>query len=142
VAGFGGTCLINRCLPALLPTSTVIQPTSCLAFYPAYAAINLVIVGALATPFSNLTIQHPAGPFLNDPQGILGPIWPILFVAIACGAISGWHSLVSSSSSSKQLDVETDALPVGGGAMLSEGLLALASLIAYMVLLPSDFAGR
>jgi len=51
-----------------------------------------------------------------------------------CGAISGWHSLVSSSSSSKQLDVETDALPVGGGAMLSEGMLALASLIAYMVL--------
>jgi carbon starvation protein len=84
----------------------------------------------------------PAGPFLFDPQGILGPIWPILFVAIACGAISGWHSLVSSSSSSKQLDIETDALPVGGGAMLSEGLLALASLIAYMVLAPSFFVGR
>src|SRR5437899_7415127 len=89
-----------------------------------------------------ISIQMPSGPFLFDPQGILGPIWPILFVAIACGAISGWHSLVSSSSSSKQLDVETDALPVGGGAMLSEGLLALASLIAYMVLLPKDFVGR
>jgi carbon starvation protein len=96
----------------------------------------------LKLPSAPISVQMPAGPFLFDPQGILGPIWPILFVAIACGAISGWHSLVSSSSSSKQLDIETDALPVGGGAMLSEGLLALASLIAYMVLAPSFFVGR
>src|SRR5437870_1716723 len=123
-------------LAAILPTPTFIQPTNYLAFYPAYAAIILILVGALATPFTNIKVQMPAGPFLFDPQGILGPIWPILFVAIACGAISGWHSLVSSSSSSKQLDIETDALPVGGGAMLSEGLLALGSLIAYMVLTP------
>jgi len=136
VAVWGGICVLILYLAAILPTPTFIQPTNYLAFYPAYAAIILIIVGALATPFTNVTIQLPAGPFLNDPQGILGPIWPILFVAIACGAISGWHSLVSSSSSSKQLDLETDALPVGGGAMLSEGLLALASLIAYMVLTP------
>jgi len=129
-------------LAAILPTPTFIQPTNYLAFYPAYAAIILILVGALATPFTNISVQMPAGPFLFDPQGILGPIWPILFVAIACGAISGWHSLVSSSSSSKQLDIETDALPVGGGAMLSEGLLALGSLIAYMVLAPSFFVGR
>ena len=129
-------------LAAILPTPTFIQPTNYLAFYPAYAAIILILVGALATPFTNIKVQMPAGPFLFDPQGILGPIWPILFVAIACGAISGWHSLVSSSSSSKQLDIETDALPVGGGAMLSEGLLALGSLIAYMVLAPSFFVGR
>jgi len=129
---------------AVLPTPTFVQPTNYLAFYPAYAAIILIIIGALATPFVTppISVQMPAGPFLFDPQGILGPIWPILFVAIACGAISGWHSLVSSSSSSKQLDIETDALPVGGGAMLSEGLLALASLIAYMVLAPSFFVGR
>src|SRR5205809_829279 len=134
VAVWGGICVLILYLAAILPTPTFIQPTNYLAFYPAYAAIILIIVGALATPFTNVTIKLPAGPFLNDPQGTLGPIWPILFVAIACGAISGWHSLVSSSSSSKQLDIETDALPVGGGAMLSEGLLALASLIAYMVL--------
>jgi carbon starvation protein len=54
-------------------------------------------------------------------------------VSIACGAISGWHSLVSTSGSATQLDVETDALPVAGGAMLTEGLLALASLSAFMV---------
>jgi carbon starvation protein len=135
-------CAVILYAAAVLPTPMFIQPTNYLAFYPAYAAIILLLVGALATPFTNIPVSMPAGPFLFDPQGILGPIWPILFVAIACGAISGWHSLVSSSSSSKQLDVETDALPVGGGAMLSEGLLALASLIAYMVLLPADFVGR
>ncbi|HEX9566971.1 MAG TPA: carbon starvation CstA family protein [Thermoplasmata archaeon] len=141
---------------AVLPTPMFVQPTNYLAFYPAYAAILLILFGALMTPFwgasflgltlprapTPISIQMPAGPFWFDPQGILGPIWPILFVAIACGAISGWHSLVSSSSSAKQLDIETDALPVGGGAMLSEGLLALASLIAYMVLAPSFFVGR
>src|SRR3989454_373527 len=101
-------------LAAVLPTPTFIQPTNYLAFYPAYAAIILILIGALATPFTlgaspPVGIQLDMGPFLTDPQGILGPIWPILFVAIACGAISGWHSLVSSSSSAKQLDIETDA---------------------------------
>ena len=139
IAAWAGICVLILYLAAVLPTPTFIQPTNYLAFYPAYAAIILILIGALATPFTlgaspPVGIQLDMGPFLTDPQGILGPIWPILFVAIACGAISGWHSLVSSSSSAKQLDIETDALPVGGGAMLSEGMLALASLIAYMVL--------
>src|SRR5438309_10549474 len=147
IAVWAGICVLILYLASVLPTPTFIQPTNYIAFYSAFAAIILILIGALATPFTigaspPVGIQLDMGPFLTDPQGILGPIWPILFVAIACGAISGWHSLVSSSSSSKQLDVETDALPVGGGAMLSEGLLALASLIAYMVLLPADFVGR
>ena len=141
IAVWAGVCVLILYIAAILPTPTFIQPTNYLAFYPAVAAVILIIVGALATPFTGVDIKLPAGPFLTDPQGLLGPIWPILFVAIACGAISGWHSLVSSSSSSKQLDVETDALPVGGGAMLSEGLLALASLIAYMVLTPAFVFG-
>jgi len=141
IAVWAGVCVLILYIAAILPTPTFIQPTNYLAFYPAVAAVVLIIVGALATPFTGVDIKLPAGPFLTDPQGLLGPIWPILFVAIACGAISGCHSLVSSSSSSKQLDVETDALPVGAGAMLSEGLLALASLIAYMVLTPAFVFG-
>jgi len=146
IAAWAGICVLILYLAAVLPTPTFIQPTNYIAFYPAFAAIILILVGALATPFTigaspPVGIQLDMGPFLTDPQGVLGPIWPILFVAIACGAISGWHSLVSSSSSAKQLDIETDALPVGGGAMLSEGLLALASLIAYMVLTKSFVFG-
>ena len=139
-AAWAAICLVFLALAALLPTPTFVQPTNYLAFFPAYAAIIFILVGALATPFTSVNVQMPAtGPLFD---ATLGPIWPILFVAIACGAISGWHSLVSSSSTSKQLDIETDALPVGGGAMLSEGLLALASLIAYMVLAPSYFVGH
>ncbi len=135
VAVWAAICGVFLYFAATLPTPTFVQPTNYLAFFPAYAAIIFILVGGLVSPFTNVTVQTPA--FIGLYNQTIGPIWPILFVAIACGAISGWHSLVSSSSTSKQLDIETDALPVGGGAMLSEGLLALASLSAYMVLAPS-----
>jgi len=63
----------------------------------------------------------------------LQPLWPMLFVTIACGAISGWHSLVSSVGSARQLEYETDALPVGGGSMFSETFLAVLALMAISV---------
>lgn len=63
----------------------------------------------------------------------LGPLWPILFVTIACGAISGWHSLVSSSGTARQLENEADALYVGGGAMFLEMFLAVLALLAAVV---------
>jgi carbon starvation protein len=120
-------------LGSVLPLPTFIQPINYVAFFPAIVAIIIILISAVITPITGISLQQDAFktayPSLN-----VGPIWPILFVAIACGAISGWHSLVGSSSTSKQLDVETDARPVGGGAMLTEGLLALASLAAYMVL--------
>ncbi len=122
---------------SVLPLPTFIQPINYVAFFPAIVAIIVILISSLITPFTGVALQQSAFktayPSLN-----VGPIWPILFVAIACGAISGWHSLVGSSSTSKQLDVETDARPVGGGAMLTEGLLALASLAAYMVLSSKD----
>ena len=61
------------------------------------------------------------------------PLWPMLFVTIACGAISGWHALFGSIGTARQLEYETDALPVGGGAMFSENSLALLSLIAVSI---------
>ena len=61
------------------------------------------------------------------------PIWPMLFVTIACGAISGWHGLFGSVGTARQLEYETDALPVGGGGMFSENTLALLSLVAVSI---------
>src|SRR5207245_11569557 len=61
------------------------------------------------------------------------PIWPMLFVTIACGAISGWHALFGSIGTARQLEYETDALPVGGGAMFSENTVAPLSLIAVSI---------
>jgi carbon starvation protein CstA len=59
----------------------------------------------------------------------IGPLWPIMFVTIACGAISGWHSIVSSSGTARQLESELDARPVGAGVMFLEMMLALFALI-------------
>jgi len=63
----------------------------------------------------------------------LGPLWPVLFVTIACGAISGWHSLVSSSGTARQLEKEGDALFVGGGAMFLEMFLATLALLTAVL---------
>ena len=59
----------------------------------------------------------------------IGPLWPIMFVTIGCGAISGWHSIVSSSGTARQLEYETDARPVGGGVMFVEMMLGVFALI-------------
>jgi carbon starvation protein len=133
-------CCIVLYLGSILPLPTFIQPVNYVSFFPTFVAIILILIGALVSPLTGITIHQPA--FVSWFAPNLGPIWPILFVAIACGAISGWHSLVSSSSTSKQLDVETDAHPIGAGAMLSEGLLALASLAAYVVVAQAKSLGN
>ena len=131
------TCIILF-IAAITPLVDFTHPVIYLASYPAIFGILLLIFSELISPITNVPISQPAwlGPLgeSGDFWGNPGPIWPILMVSIACGAISGWHSLVSTSGSAGQLDVETDALPVGGGAMIMEGLLALSSLAAFMVI--------
>src|SRR6266540_3601292 len=61
------------------------------------------------------------------------PLWPMLFVTIACGAISGWHALIGSVGTSRQIENETDVLPVGGGSMFTEMTLGMLSLLAVAV---------
>lgn len=130
---------------AILPIWRWAQPINYVAFW-------IVFIGILAGTIG-LLIWHPAFPsdfpaFTNwngnlcataDCTGIetkplaLGWLWPILFVTIACGAVSGWHSLVSSSGTARQLERETDALYVGGGAMFLEMFLAVLSLLTAVV---------
>jgi len=71
----------------------------------------------------------------------IGPLWPIMFVTIACGAISGWHSIVSSSGTARQLENELDARPVAGGVMFVEMLLAIFALVIAGTLYasPADY---
>jgi len=130
---------------AVLPIWRWAQPINYVAFW-------IVFLGILAGTIG-LLIWHPGFPadfpaFTNwngnlcqaaDCTGVekpplaLGWLWPILFVTIACGAISGWHSLVSSSGTARQLEKETDALYVGGGAMFLEMFLAVLSLLTAVV---------
>ncbi len=116
---------------AIAPLPKFITPMNFVSVFPAIGGVLLIILGALLTPLFGITVNQPTfkGWYIEN----VGPIFPILFVSIACGAISGWHSLVGTSTTGKQLDVETDARPVGAGAMLTEGLLATAALASYMV---------
>jgi len=127
---------------ATLPITEWAQPVNYVAFWPCFVAVIMIIVGALLSPFT--VMLYPADPVVVHTAPIItlfteanGPIWPILFVAIACGAVSGWHSLVGSSATGKQLMSEVDALPVAGGSMFVEGLLAMSALSAYVVIDPA-----
>lgn len=90
-----------------------------------YISSWLLYIG-MALGFSGLIIAHPqiASPALVAINSSEGPMWPMLFVLIACGAVSGFHSLVSGGTSSKQLDKESKGLTIGYGAMLTEAALA------------------
>ncbi len=98
------------------------------------AAGNLI--GAFALPaFKNLGFEIVEGKAWQ-------PLWPMLFVTIACGAISGWHALVGSVGTARQLEYETDCLPVGAGAMFGENALALLSLTAVSIAGAGGGGGR
>ncbi len=147
--GPGGTLLFWSIVLAVFlffasiaPMPTFITPMNFISAFPAIFGVIIIILGALLTPLTGITLKHPTVASSDVLLGFTGPgpIFPILFVSIACGAISGWHSLVSTSTTGKQLDSELDARPVGAGAMLTEGLLALASLAAFMVVAPETIA--
>ena len=108
---------------SVLPVWLLLQPRDYLNSFLLYAVMAGAVIGIF---LSNPTIQMaPYNGFIVNKQYI----FPMLFVTVACGAISGFHSLVGSGTSSKQLDNEKDAKIVGYGSMLIEGLLALVALI-------------
>lgn len=143
-------------LAATTPMIRWLLPTVYVGYLPAIIALVIVIVAALASVFTGVKIDASRVPYVGglsseylDPIKFptTGPLWPMLFVTIACGAISGWHSLVSTGLSSKQLEYETDARPVGGGAMITEGIVGLSSVAAIMTVaataaapVPLDYA--
>ncbi|HEY45781.1 MAG TPA: hypothetical protein G4O14_03235 [Anaerolineae bacterium] len=121
---------------AVLPIWRWAQPINYVSFWIVFLGI---IGGTIGLIIWHPTVDAAAFPALTTwngtlgELGALGPLWPLLFVTIACGAISGWHSLVSSSGTARQIEKETDALPVGGGAMFLEMFLAVLSLLTATV---------
>lgn len=126
-------------LGAVLPIWVFIQPINYLSFYLVYSGVIGIILGAfVAAP----NYVRPMTTVFFDPKLTPGgPLWPLMFVTIGCGAVSGWHSLIGSSVSSKQLDSEPDGHFIGGGAMLLEGILALVALTAVAILTPEAVKG-
>lgn len=131
--------LIFAYLASTLPIWKFAQPVNYIGFWVTLLAILFSAIGAILAPF----IRPEIGKFALPAVKTLGfqmqagaswqPIWPMLFVTIACGAISGWHALFGSVGTARQLEYETDALPVGGGAMFTENTLALLALVAVSI---------
>ncbi len=131
--------LVFSYLGANLPIWRFAQPVNYIGFWITLLTIGLSAIGAILAPVIKPQVaafQLPAVKTLGfaiEAGKAWQPIWPMLFVTIACGAISGWHALFGSVGTARQLEYETDALPVGGGAMFSENTLALLSLIAVSI---------
>jgi carbon starvation protein len=120
--------LIYAFIASTLPVTTLLQPRDFINSHQLLIAMALLVLGVILSAFGgNLEIVAPA---VQLSPAEAPPMWPFLFITIACGAISGFHSLVSSGTSSKQVRNENDSLFVGYGSMLMEGALATLVIIA------------
>ena len=123
---------------SVLPVWFLLEPRDYLSTYMKLGTIAVLIVGVFVVhpnvQFPLVTqFVHGGGPIIK------GRLFPFLFVTIACGAISGFHSLISSGTTPKMLDKETDARTIGYGAMLCEGTVAVLALIAATSMYPGDY---
>src|ERR1700691_5122522 len=125
-------------IASVLPVWLVLEPRDYLSTYVKLGTIAVLVVGVFVVhpniKFPNFTpFVHGGGPIIK------GSLFPFLFVTIACGAISGFHSLVSSGTTPKMLDKESDARFIGYGAMIAESLVGILALIAACSMYPGDY---
>lgn len=130
--------LLGYCfVAALVPLWLLMQPRGALGGYFLYvitlAGVLGTIVGGLSGKLDIAAPAWGAAPLLTT-GGALPPLFPVLFITIACGACSGFHAIVASGTTAKQLDRLADARPVAYGAMLLEAFFACISLAAVMIL--------
>ena len=121
-----------------LPVWLLLEPRDYLATYVKLGTIAFLCIGIFAVhpqlQFPMVSgFVHGGGPIIR------GQVFPFLFITIACGAISGFHSLIASGTTPKMLDKETDARFIGYGAMAAEALVAVMALIAACSLYPGDY---
>jgi carbon starvation protein len=130
--------LIYSWLAGWLPLWYLLQPRDFMNIYILWAG---VIIGAVSLIISGAVIQIP--PVTSFTHILVGykpsPIWPTIVLVIACGALSGFHSLVASGTSARQLNSELDALMIGYGGMFSEGIVALTVALTVATTLPQSF---
>lgn len=125
-------------IASVLPVWMLLCPRDYLSSYMKIGTIALLAIGVIVV---NPTIQmpgvtqyiHGGGPIVK------GPLFPFVFITIACGAISGFHGLVASGTTPKMVDKERDCRPIGYGAMLMEGLVGITALIAACAMPQEDY---
>ena len=125
-------------LASVLPVWLLLVPRDYLS---SYMKIGTIAVLVLAVIIVNPQLQMPAFSQFTGGGGpiIPGPLFPFAFITIACGAISGFHSLISSGTTPKMIDRESDIRPIGYGAMLMEGLVGVMALLAASAMFPGDY---
>ena len=121
--------LIYCVVASLVPVWFLLQPRGYLGGFVLYTALAVGVIGIF---FGGYEIKQP---YFNSWNfgGMTGMLFPFLFVTIACGACSGFHGLVCSGTTSKQIDKESHTRPVGYGAMLAEGFVAFIALVTIMI---------
>ena len=133
-----GLLILAYCaIASVVPVWALLQPRGYLGGFILYMALFLGIVGVF---FGGYEIKQEA--FKSwDVGGMTGALFPFLFVTIACGACSGFHGLVCSGTTCKQIDKESHMQPVGYGAMLAEGFVAIIALATIMIVSMDDIKG-
>lgn len=125
-------CLIA----AIVPVWALLQPRGHLGGYFLYISLLAAMIGII---FGGFRVEYPAFTKIGtDMSEFWFPMFPVLFITVACGACSGFHSLVSSGTTSKQIQCESDAKFIGYGAMLLEGVVAVIALGTVMILSKED----
>jgi carbon starvation protein len=133
-----GLLILAYCFVAsMVPVWALLQPRGYLGGFILYLALALGVIGVL---FGGYEIKQAA--FRGwDIGGMTGTVFPFLFVTIACGACSGFHGLVCTGTTSKQIDRESHCQPVGYGAMLAEGFVALIAMVTIMIMTTDEAKG-
>jgi len=125
--------LVYCFIASIVPVWILLQPRGHLGGYFLYAALA---AGAVGVILGGKAVEFPAFRGWTTPKG--QTLFPVLFITIACGACSGFHSMIASGTTSKQLRRETDARTIGYGAMLLEAMVAVVALCCVMILPPTS----
>jgi carbon starvation protein len=125
-------------IASILPVWMLLCPRDYLSTYMKIGTISLLAIGVI---FIAPTIQMPPlTKFIHGGGPVIpGKLFPFMFITIACGAISGFHALISSGTTPKMISSENDIKLIGFGAMLVEGFVSMMALIAACILLPGDY---
>jgi len=129
--------LIYCVLASVLPVWLLLQPRDYLSSYLLYVSVALGVIGLF---FGNFNISYPFFRTFSSPQ--IGALFPFLFITIACGAVSGFHSLVASGTTSKQISNIKEGRFIGYGGMALEAVVALIALGAVMLIAEGSSAGK
>jgi carbon starvation protein len=135
---WGIVILVYCVVASMVPVWALLQPRGYLGGFVLYMALGVGVVGIFLGGFP---VQQAAFKTWHAP-GLSGALFPFLFVTIACGACSGFHGLVCSGTTSKQIARESHCRPVGYGGMLLEGFVALIALATVMIASGADLQGK